>query len=100
VPRDVEIAVTAIPPDGRAATLFSDFVAAKPTGAVDDAHAKVGPDTVAKVLFTSGSTGNPKGVINTQRMLCANQAMIRSSLAFLADEPPVLVDWPPPRAHP
>ena len=56
---------------------------------------KVGPDTIAKFLFTSGSTGNPKGVINTQRMLCANQAMIRSTLAFIADEPPVLVDWPP-----
>ena len=64
-------------------------------GAVDAAHAKVGPDTIAKILFTSGSTGQPKGVINTQRMLCANQAMIRSGFAFVADEPPVLVDWPP-----
>ncbi len=50
----------------------------QPTAAVDAAHAKVGPDTIAKFLFTSGSTGYPKGVINTQRMLCANQAMIRS----------------------
>ena len=59
------------------------------------AHAEVGPDTIAKFLFTSGSTGQPKGVINTQLMLCANQAMIRAGLAFLADEPPVIVDWLP-----
>ena len=65
------------------------------TTAVDDAHESVGPDTVAKILFTSGSTGQPKGVINTQRMLCSNQEMIRSVLGFLADEPPVLCDWLP-----
>src|SRR5436190_1846950 len=94
VPRDVEIVVTANPGE-RSAAAFSDLLAAKPTAAVNDAHNKVGPETIAKILFTSGSTGNPKGVINTQRMLCSNQAMIRSSLAFLADEPPVLVDWPP-----
>jgi feruloyl-CoA synthase len=59
------------------------------------AHGHVGPDTIAKFLFTSGSTKQPKGVINTQRMLCANQQMLRQCLAFLADEPPVLVDWLP-----
>ena len=72
------------------ATSFADLEA-PPTAAVDDAHARVGPDTIAKMLFTSGSTGQPKGVINTQRMLCSNQEMIRSVLTFLADEPPVLV---------
>ena len=65
----------------RPATLFAELLAAKPTDAVDAAHAKVGPDTIGKFLFTSGSTGNPKGVINTQRMLCSNQAMIRAALA-------------------
>src|SRR6185295_16572648 len=65
------------------------------TSSVDDANARVGPDTIAKILFTSGSTGRPKGVINTQRMLCANQEMIRTVLRFLIEEPPVLCDWLP-----
>ena len=52
-------------------------------------------ETVAKLLFTSGSTGAPKGVINTHRMLCSNQAMLQAIWPFLADEPPVLVDWLP-----
>jgi len=55
----------------------------------------VTPDTIAKILFTSGSTGIPKGVINTQRMLTSNQEIVRSILAFVAEEPPVLCDWMP-----
>jgi feruloyl-CoA synthase len=74
---------------------FCDPEDTRVTAAVDEAHARVRPDTVAKVLFTSGSTGSPKGVITTQRMLCSNQEMIRSSMQFLADEPPVLCDWLP-----
>jgi feruloyl-CoA synthase len=65
------------------------------TAAVEEAHAKVGPDTIVKFLFTSGSTGVPKAVINTQRMWCANQAMIATMFAFFRDEPPVIVDWAP-----
>ncbi len=95
VPQGVEIAVTGSPPPDRPATLFATLTQAQPSAAVDAAHDKVGPDTIAKILFTSGSTGQPKGVINTQRMLCANQSMIRCGFAFFADEPPVLVDWPP-----
>ncbi len=57
--------------------------------------AEPGPATVAKLLFTSGSTGVPKGVINTHRMLCSNQAMHQAIWPFLRDEPPVLVDWLP-----
>jgi feruloyl-CoA synthase len=96
VPPGAELVVTAAPPDGRpAATNFATLTGTQPTSAVEEAHAKVGPDTIAKLLFTSGSTGQPKGVINTQLMLCANQAMIRCGLALVADEPPVLVDWLP-----
>jgi feruloyl-CoA synthase len=67
----------------------------EPTRALEEAHAHVGPDTIAKFLFTSGSTGTPKAVINTQRMWCANQVMARSALAFVQDEPPLLVEWAP-----
>jgi feruloyl-CoA synthase len=96
VPADVEVAVTANPAGDRPTTSFGQLANTPPTPAVEAAHAKVGPDTVAKILFTSGSTGQPKGVINTQRMLCANQSMMRGGLAFLGDdEPPVLVDWLP-----
>jgi feruloyl-CoA synthase len=54
-----------------------------------------GPDTIAKLLFTSGSTGVPKGVVNTHRMLCSNQAMLQAIWPFLANEPPIMVDWLP-----
>ncbi|HEY4060030.1 MAG TPA: feruloyl-CoA synthase [Kofleriaceae bacterium] len=62
---------------------------------IDAAFAAVDGDTVAKLLFTSGSTGVPKAVINTQRMLCANQAGLSAGWPFLAERPPVIVDWLP-----
>ncbi|MGE5640299.1 MAG: feruloyl-CoA synthase [Clostridia bacterium] len=62
---------------------------------VDAAHGRVSPDTIAKFLFTSGSTGQPKAVINTQRVWCSNQSMARETLAFMQDEPPVMVEWAP-----
>jgi feruloyl-CoA synthase len=95
VPNDVELVVVRNPPSGRPATMFAELADATPTPAVDAAHAGVGPDTIAKFLFTSGSTGHPKGVINTQRMLCSNQAMILAALRYFEDEPPVVLDWAP-----
>lgn len=65
------------------------------SGAVDEAFARVQPDTVAKILFTSGSTGRPKGVVNTQRMLCSNQHAISSQWPFLKARAPRVVDWLP-----
>ncbi len=95
VPGDTEVVVAAERPADRKTTPFAALTSTAPTAAVDAAHAKVGPETIAKILFTSGSTGQPKGVINTQLMLCANQAMLSAGLAFVRDEPPVVVDWLP-----
>jgi feruloyl-CoA synthase len=75
--------------------LFEDLLRSEPTEQVDDAFASVGPDTVAKFLFTSGTTGSPKAVIQTQRMLCSNMEMVADCYAFMRDEPPILVDWAP-----
>jgi feruloyl-CoA synthase len=95
VPASTEVVVTRNPPSGRKATLFADLLRDEDPGGVAAAQAQVTPDTIAKFLFTSGSTGHPKGVINTHRMLCSNQAMLGSGLSFLHDEPPVVLDWLP-----
>jgi feruloyl-CoA synthase len=95
VPADVELVVTRNPLGDWRTTMFADLIGAEDEASVATAHAQVTPDTIAKFLFTSGSTGNPKAVVNTHRMLCSNQAMLSAGFAFIADEPPVVVDWLP-----
>jgi feruloyl-CoA synthase len=80
---------------GQGATRFADLLATEPTADVENALERVGPDSVAKILFTSGSTAMPKGVINTHGMLCANQQSLAQIWPFTRDTPPVLVDWLP-----
>jgi feruloyl-CoA synthase len=86
--RDARIAVGRGARDG---ALILDELIRGETATLPD----VGPETVAKLLFTSGSTGAPKGVVNRHRMMCSNQAMLQRIWPFLAEEPPVLVDWLP-----
>jgi feruloyl-CoA synthase len=95
VPGDVEIVASRGTLSDRAVTKLADLLATPLQPGLDAAHEAIGPDAIAKFLLTSGSTGNPKAVVNTQRMLCVNQVMIRETMTFLKEEPPVIVDWLP-----
>ncbi len=93
MPKDAELVVTRDPLPG--ATMFSELLATEAGPGIDKAYARVTPDTVFKILFTSGSVGKPKGVMNTHRMWCSNQEMVRTCWPFIAEEPPVILEWLP-----
>jgi len=93
LPSYTELVVNVNPIPG--ASHFGDLVNTEPNESLHQAYSRVHADTVFKILFTSGPTGVLKGVINTHRMWASNQEMTRAWLQFLADEPPVIVDWLP-----
>jgi len=80
---------------GRTRVSFASLLQTPGGSAADRAFEATGPDSIAKFLFTSGSTQLPKAVITTQRMLCANQQMLLQTFPVFGEEPPVLVDWLP-----
>jgi feruloyl-CoA synthase len=77
------------------ATAFARLLQGDASADVDAAHAKVGPDTLAKIIFTSGSTANPKGVLTTHGMLCVNQTQVAAAMPVVAARPPKMLDWLP-----
>jgi hypothetical protein len=77
------------------ALAFDTLLRTAESPAVMQAFDAILPDDHAKYLLTSGSTGHPKVVINTHRMLCANMQMMAQVWRFLEHEKPVLVDWLP-----
>ncbi len=91
----VEVVILNGEVDGVPTTSFATLLETPVTEQVEEAFAKVDSGTVAKLLFSSGSTGQPKGIINTHGMLCANQQMLAQIWPFTKDTPPVLVDWLP-----
>jgi feruloyl-CoA synthase len=94
MPADAELILASGEAPGHAATRFDALLETTPT-TIDARNQQVGPSTIAKFLFTSGSTKKPKAVITTHGMLTSNQQMLLQTFPFFAKEPPVLLDWLP-----
>ncbi|WP_244309070.1 feruloyl-CoA synthase [Pseudomonas duriflava] len=95
IPTEIPVVLTRGQVPGRLCLSFDSLLATPGGPEAEAAFASTGPDSIAKFLFTSGSTKLPKAVVTTQRMLCANQQMLLQTFPTFGEEPPVLVDWLP-----
>jgi feruloyl-CoA synthase len=94
-PKDCQVVLKSGKLSNRSHIDWNTLINENPTDSIESMMAKNSPDTIVKFLFTSGSTKLPKAVINTNKMICSNQAMIAQSMPFLKDQPPIFVDWLP-----
>jgi feruloyl-CoA synthase len=86
---------TILTADGETGLKFAEILHIQPTPALENALAKVNANTLAKVLFTSGSTSLPKGVMNHHGMWCANLQQINQAFPFMQQQAPLFIDWLP-----
>lgn len=94
-PADAEIFTVTDHLTEPASTPFASLLGSTDAHGVRLAHNTIGPDTIAKIMFTSGTTGVPKGVIFPHRMLASQRQQVAQTFAFTLDEPAVMVDWLP-----
>ena len=95
IAKDAEVVVVSNPVETMKVTMFEDILLTKPTPVVDNAFNNIHHDTIAKILFTSGSTGLPKGVINTHGNICTNWQQITQTFPFMMEEGLEFIDWLP-----
>lgn len=87
--------VIAVKNAGNRVTPYSDLLTPLNMNAVADSYESLVWDDIAKLLFTSGSTGMPKAVINTHRILCVNMVMGRKLIVEDEDTEHVSISWLP-----